>query len=253
MAADEPLAVIIGGTSGIGLASAQRLLEDGYQVLVTGRDGRRGRAAVTTLRQKGIANFMALDSARFEDYPKLVQAVAGRSVQALVISAAVGVQARITDTDSQTFMEMLAVNVVAPLEFLKVLSPVMTPPAAAVLISSDAGIDGEQALGAYSVTKAALNMLGRMAALDLASAGVRVNIVCPGDTEPGMRHLLRPGEAERSPHDSASWPIPPRGRLGQAQDTADMVAYLVSPRADFITGSVIVVDGGSRAGRSDHR
>lgn len=248
-----PLAVVVGGTSGIGLASARRLIQDGFEVLVTGRDAQRGHEAAAELGSHGVVDFVAMDNRRFEDYPRLLDAVAGRPVKALVVSAAFGVQARITDTDAHTFMDMLAVNVAAPLELLKCIAPAMAPPASAILISSDAGIEGEQALGAYSVTKAALNMVGRMAALDLAERGIRVNVVCPGDTLPGMRYLLRPGESERSLQDVNRWPIPPRGRLGQAADTAEMVAFLASPRADFITGSVVLVDGGSRAGRPDQR
>lgn len=249
----EPLAVITGGTSGIGLASARRLMAEGYQVLVTGRDEVRGQAIARELSALGTAEFLALDSARFEEYPKLVQAVGNRPVKALVTAAAFGMQALITETDHGTFMDMMAVNVAAPLEAIKCLTPLMAPPAAVVLISSDAGVDGEQGLGAYSVTKAALNMAGRMAALDLAPRNIRVNVVCPGDTEPGMRYLLRPGETQRSADDSKHWPMPPLGRFGRAEDTAELVAFLVSARSAFVVGSVMRVDGGSRAGRPAYR
>ncbi len=120
-----------------------------------------------------------------------------------------------------------------------------------ILVSSDAGVDGEQAIGAYSVTKAALNMVGKMLALDLAPMGVRVNVVCPGDTLPGMRYLVRPGQTERLPDDYEAWTAPPRGRIGVAGDTASLVGFLVSAEADFMVGSVVLVDGGSRAGRLD--
>ena len=120
-----------------------------------------------------------------------------------------------------------------------------------ILISSDAGVEGEQAIGAYSVTKAALNMTGRMLALDLAPSGIRVNVVCPGDTLPGMRYLVRPGQTERPLDDYESWTPPPRGRIGVGDDTAKLVSFLVSSQADFILGAVVLVDGGSRAGRPD--
>lgn len=250
------LAVVSGGTSGIGLAVARRLLTDGFAVIVTGRDVERGQQARRVLLQEfpsHTVDFVALDNAQFDHYDRLVQAAAGRRVTAVVASAAFGLQARVTETDPDTLLRMMAVNVAAPLELMRRLSPLMTPPAAAVFISSDAGIDGEQALGAYSVTKAALNMLGRMVALDLAPRGIRVNVVCPGDTVPGMRYLLRPGETVRSGQDYLSWPIPPRGRLGHVDDTAELVSFLLSDRADFMVGSVTLVDGGSRAGRPDPR
>jgi meso-butanediol dehydrogenase/(S,S)-butanediol dehydrogenase/diacetyl reductase len=248
-----PLAVVTGGTSGIGLAVADRLMTDGYDVLVTGRNVERGAQAVAqlmTAHQERQATFLALDSTRWSDYGKLTDAVRDRCVHAVVASAAFGLQAHVTDTDPTTFLDIMAVNVAAPLCLVEVLRPRLADPSSVVLISSDAGIDGEQALGAYSVSKAALNMLGRMMALDLAPQ-VRVNVVCPGDTVPGMRYLLRPGERERAPDDYLSWTVPPRGRLGTAHDTAEFVAFLVSPRSDFMVGSVTVIDGGSRAGRPD--
>ena len=146
---------------------------------------------------------------------------------------------------------MLRVNVLAPQVLVRTLRPRLASPASVILISSDAGVEGEQAIGAYSVTKAALNMMGKMLALDLAPTGVRVNVVCPGDTLPGMRYLVRPGQTERPPSDYETWTAPPRGRIGVGDDTANLIAFLVSPQADFIVGSVVLVDGGSRAGRLD--
>lgn len=248
-----PLAIITGGTSGIGLAVASRLMEDGYDVIVTGRNEERGAQAINQLRschENQNAAFLALQSTSWSDYGKLAEMVRGRQVHAVVASAAFGLQAHVTDTDPATFLEIMSVNVAAPLYLVEVLRPRLANPSSVVLISSDAGIDGEQALGAYSVSKAALNMLGRMMALDLAPQ-VRVNVVCPGDTVPGMRYLLRPGESERAADDYLGWTLPPRQRLGTARDTAELVAFLVSPRSDFMVGSVTVIDGGSRAGRPD--
>ncbi len=252
--APPPLAVIAGGTSGIGFSVAARLMQDGYDVLITGRNTSRGEEAsrkLKALHAEGEAAFLALESSDWHAYGRLVDALASRPVSTVVASAAFGMQAHVIDTPTEAFHEMLAVNVAAPLHLVKTLRPHLSSHASIILISSDAGIDGEQALGAYSVTKAAVNMLGRMLALDLAPEGVRVNVVCPGDTVPGMRYLLRPGETERSREDYLAWPIPPRGRLGKPEDTAEFVAFLASPKADFMVGTVTLVDGGSRAGRPD--
>lgn len=252
--APPPLAVVIGGTSGIGLASADRLMQDGFDVLITGRDQDRGREAEHALSEKHRARrcqFLFFEAADWDHYAALQDAIGPRPVEVAVISAAFGLQVRVTDTPHDIFLDMLAVNVVAPLKVVQALRPQLSRPSSIILISSDAGIEGEQALGAYSVTKAALNMLGRMMALDLAPSGTRVNIICPGDTTPGMRYLLRPGETVRNPDDYRAWSLPPRGRLGQAADTAEMVSFLASSRSDFMVGSITLVDGGSRAGRPD--
>ncbi len=253
---DSPprLAVVIGGTSGIGLAIAGRLMEDGCDVVITGRNAERGRDTAHSLSQANpgqSVQFHALDvrdAAHDGDWPTILDT---RPIDTLVLSAAFGRQSWVTETPPDVFLDMLHVNVAAPLRLIQALRGHMASPSSVVLISSDAGVEGEQNLGAYSVTKAAVNMLGRMMALDLARDNIRVNVVCPGDTVPGMRYLLRPGESQRSEHDYLSWPLPPRGRLGQARDTAELVAFLASPRADFMTGTVTLVDGGSRAGRPD--
>jgi NAD(P)-dependent dehydrogenase (short-subunit alcohol dehydrogenase family) len=119
-------------------------------------------------------------------------------------------------------------------------------------IASDAGIWGEQATGLYSVTKAAVVMLGKMLALDGGPDGVRSNVLCPGDIWPGMRHMDPPGETDRAGQDGAEsgddWPVPPIGRVGQAADVAAAAVFYASDQAEFITGTTLLVDGGMTAG-----
>ena len=249
----RPLALITGGTSGIGLAVAHRLAHDGYDLIVTGRDRGRGRAAAAEVAERSgnESRFLKLASDDWDAYERLGAELDGRALHVLVVSAAEGLQTHLIDTGREEFEQMLRVNVLAPQVLVRTLRPRLASPASVILISSDAGVEGEQAIGAYSVTKAALNMMGKMLALDLAPTGVRVNVVCPGDTLPGMRYLVRPGQTERPPSDNETWTAPPRGRIGVGDDTANLIAFLVSPQADFILGSVVLIDGGSRAGRLD--
>jgi NAD(P)-dependent dehydrogenase (short-subunit alcohol dehydrogenase family) len=116
-----------------------------------------------------------------------------------------------------------------------------------VNIGSDAGLRGEQSIGAYSVSKAALVMMTRLVALDLAGAGIRCNVVCPGATLPGMRHIghvAKPAEGD----DPSGWTPAPLGRFATGSDIASAVAFFLSAASGFCTGSELLVDGGLQAG-----
>ena len=103
-------------------------------------------------------------------------------------------------------------------------------------VASDAGIWGEQAIGLYSVTKAAVVMLGKMLALDGGPDGVRSNVLCPGDIWPGMRHMGPPGDPDDG-EEGGGWLLPPIGRVGQARDVAAAAVFYASEDAEFITGT----------------
>jgi len=114
-------------------------------------------------------------------------------------------------------------------------------------VSSDAGVMGEDDIGIYSVSKAALIMLSNMLAIQGGRRGVRSNAICPGDTAPGMRHMGPPGQ-DRPEDDPATWLVPPLGRVGEALDVAEAAVFLCSERASFVNGVALLVDGGMRAG-----
>ena len=112
------------------------------------------------------------------------------------------------------------------------------------MISSDAGVWPEVSIGAYSVSKRALVMLAQMLGMEAGPHGIRVNAVCPGDTEPGMASYAG-GRVE--PGGAGGWALPPLGRVGTPEDVAGAVAFFVSADSAFCNGSVLLVDGGMRA------
>jgi NAD(P)-dependent dehydrogenase (short-subunit alcohol dehydrogenase family) len=240
-------ALITGGTSGIGLAVAHGVVRSGGRVVVTGRDEVRGTEAQRELG--AAARFLVADVAD-------AAAVAASATEAitwlggldlLVTSAGSAVVARLADTPVDAFDELMAVNVRGPLLSAQAcLAALRAAGGSMVHIGSDAGRRGEQAIGAYSVSKAAVVMLSNMLALDGAPE-VRSNCVCPGATLPGMRHIGPPEDPDRG-DDPADWPVPPRGRVAGAEEVADTVLFLAGPGAAHISGAVIAVDGGGGAG-----
>ena len=250
---DGKAALVTGGTSGIGLAIAERFLAEGASVVVTGRDEKLGSRAVERLERAGGGRswFRRADAA---DVDAVVATVAFAAEQlggldVLVNNAGIGVEARLLDTPVDDFDRTMAVNLRAPFLYARACYRHLAACGGCMIhISSDAGVTGEPEIGAYSISKAALIMLSNMLALDGGPEGVRSNCICPGDIEPGMRHFAPPGQEEGRPFDPSEWPAPPIGRIGRAADIADAAAFLASAESSFCTGTVLLVDGGMRAG-----
>jgi NAD(P)-dependent dehydrogenase (short-subunit alcohol dehydrogenase family) len=241
-------ALVTGGTAGIGLAIAERLAREGARVVVTGRDEERGRAAAARLGEAG--DFVAADAADADAVERSVAAtlVAMGRLDVLVNNAGIALTERLIDTPVEQFDRLMAANVRGCFLYARACMPALTETRGSMVhIGSDAGLRGEQPIGAYSVTKAALVMLSKMLALDGAPAGVRSNCVCPGATAPGMLHIGPASDPERG-DDSSAWPFAPLGRVGRAEDVAEAVAFLAGDAAAFVSGAVLLVDGANGAG-----
>ncbi|HUY53625.1 MAG TPA: SDR family oxidoreductase [Candidatus Nanopelagicaceae bacterium] len=248
-------ALITGGTSGIGLATAERLGQDGFGLVLTGRDSIRGEAAAAGLRAVGAdAHFVVCDARDPAAAAAAVDTVRERfgRLDLLVANAGVGVVASLIDTPPTQLERLLATNVLGYLIQVQAARRLLaeTSPSAVVLVSSDSGVRGDVPLGAYSVSKAAVNMMGRMLAVDLAPQGIRVNVVCPGDTVPGMRYMGTLDDPESSAEDPARWTPSPLGRYAQGREVAEVIAFLGQGGASFVDGAILLVDGGAGAGYS---
>jgi NAD(P)-dependent dehydrogenase (short-subunit alcohol dehydrogenase family) len=236
--------LVTGGTSGIGTALVERLAADGARVAFTGRDAERGSA----VRERTGATFVRVDARHEDDIGRSVDEVLSSlgGMDALVCCAGVIVDATIVDTGLEDWQTLLDVNLTAAYLYSVRCLPALRDAGGGsiVHISSDAGMWGEQAIGAYSVTKAALVTLAQMLAIEGGPAGIRVNAVCPGDIAPGMITGTRDRAA---PEDTSGWRVPPLGRVGEARDVAGVVSFLLGPDSSFVSGAAILVDGGMRA------
>ena len=250
---DGKAALVTGGTSGLGLAIAKRFLAEGSSVIVTGRDEALGAQAIEGLRgtSGGQVRFCRADAADQDEVDAsvafAVECLGGLDI--LVNNAGIGVDARLIDTPTADFDRVMAVNLRGPYLYARACYPHLAARSGCMIhIASDAGVTGEPNVGAYSISKAALIMLSKMVALDGGRDGVRSNCICPGDIEPGMRHFASPGGEDDGPEDPSTWLTPPIGRIGRATDVADAAAFFASAASSFCTGSVLLVDGGMKAG-----
>ena len=240
-------ALVTGGTTGLGLAIAERFLREGAQVVVTGRDHDLGARAASTLGPG--ARFIAADAADPAAVASSVTAAADHlgGLDILVNNAGIGLTARMIDTSLADYDKVMDVNVRGYLLYAQGAYPYLARRRGCMIhVASDAGIWGEQGIALYSVAKSAVIMLGKMLALDGGPDGVRSNVLCPGDIWPGMRHMAPPGEQDTA--GEPDWPPAPIGRVGQATDVASAAVFFASSEAGFITGTTLLVDGGMTAG-----
>jgi NAD(P)-dependent dehydrogenase (short-subunit alcohol dehydrogenase family) len=217
-------------------------------VAITGRDPRRGALAEAQLGEQAL--FIPADAAHGPDVERSRDAVLERfgRLDILVNNAGIALVERLIDTSSEDFDRLMAVNLRGAFLYARACFDALARTRGCMIhIGSDAGLRGEQAIGAYSVGKAALVMMSNLLALDGAPHGVRSNCVCPGATAPGMRHIGPAGDPERG-DDPQQWPPAPLGRIGIAADVAGAVAYLASAGASFVSGAVLAVDGANGAG-----
>jgi NAD(P)-dependent dehydrogenase (short-subunit alcohol dehydrogenase family) len=242
-------ALVTGGTSGIGYAIADRFLREGAAVVITGRDQELGRRAQAALGASGQAEFVAADAGDADAVTRSVDLAVRQlgGLDVLVNNAGIGTEVSLLNTPLADYDQVMNVNVRGYLLYAQAAHPYLARGRGCMIhIASDAGIWGEQSIGLYSVSKAAVVMLGKMLALDAGPDGVRSNVLCPGDTWPGMRHMAPPGQQDRP--ESGDWPLPPIGRIGQPRDVAAAAVFYASDEAGFITGTTLLVDGGMTAG-----
>jgi NAD(P)-dependent dehydrogenase (short-subunit alcohol dehydrogenase family) len=236
---DNKVAVITGGTTGIGLATARLFAAEGAKVTVTGTNPTTLAAARDELGSS--AEVVASDSGSAEDARSLAAAMAKKHgrVDVLFLNAGVTRYGLIASMPEADLDECLRVNFKGPWLAIKHLAALIPRGGSIVLNTSMTNRLGQPYTSAYAASKAALASLTRSAAAELAAAGVRVNAVSPGPTETpihskqGMEQVIR-GFAPRIP----------LARLGQPIDIARAVLFLASEESSFMTGEELLVDGG---------
>jgi len=238
------VAVVTGGNSGIGLASAKRLQEEGARVTIAGRSKKTLDEAVKTIGNGVLA--VQTDVAKLADIDKLYAEVSKKfgKIDVLFVNAGVAKFAPLADTSESLYDEQFDINIKGAYFTIQKALPLLNDGASIILNTSVAGSTGMAGASAYSATKAALRSLARTAAAELVDRGIRVNTVAPG---PIVTPIFgRTGLPQGAIDDFAKSVLTkvPMKRFGQPEEVAGVVAFLASQDASYITGVEINVDGG---------
>ena len=241
-------AIVTGATSGIGRATAVRFTREGWGVLAVARDaGELDRLSQELASPPGRCVPFSADVTDPENAPRIVETALATfgGVHALVNGAGIIASGSVETTNLEQGDYMMAVNVRAPLVLMQAAIPALTSTRGAIVnVSSVAGLRAFPNLLVYCVSKAALDQLTRCAALDLAPKGIRVNAVNPGVVITNLHR--RSGMTEEAyeaflEHSKTTHPL---GRAGTPDEIADLIFYLATERAAWITGETISIDGG---------
>jgi NAD(P)-dependent dehydrogenase (short-subunit alcohol dehydrogenase family) len=252
----DKVIIVTGGTRGIGAAIAGTCADLGGRVVLTGRDEKAGAAIEGEIRARGgAARFVQGDVAAPGFPERLVDDVLEQEgrIDVLVNNAGILSRSNAADCTDAEWDSVMATNVTAVFQLCRSVVPVMRRQfkddgraGAIVNIASDWAVVGAHNAVAYGASKGAIAQLTRSMAIDHANDGIRVNAVCPGDTETDML-LSGRGDEERGAVLRRLGRSIPLGHVGKPVDVAAAVAFLASESASYMTGVLLPVDGGSTA------
>lgn len=239
------VALVTGGSTGIGLASAKRLAREGAKVFITGRRQEALDAALAEIGHS--ARALRGDISSASELADIVKAVSEESggIDILFANAGGGEFAPLGQISEQQFDKSFDINVKGTLLTVQAALPHMSAGSAIVITGSIAAVQGVPAFSIYAATKAALRSFARTWAADLKGRDIRVNVVAPGVVvTPAYKSELKMTDEQIAAYCKEVEQTTPLGRVGQADEIAKAVSFLASDDASYITGIELFVDGG---------
>jgi NAD(P)-dependent dehydrogenase (short-subunit alcohol dehydrogenase family) len=233
--------LITGGTSGMGLAGAQRIVREGGHVAITGLNEERLDRARSLLPDTSF--ILKSDAASEADISALQTAISGwGSLDGLWLNAGFAEVGSVESVTADAFNRMMNANVRGPMLQLAALSDSLNPNASVLVTSSSSVYEGAAMTSLYAATKGAVVAMVKSWASALAERGIRANTLVPGPIETNFRHFM-PEESRQQFEDFVVSQVP-LGRVGTGEEAAAVALFLLSDDASYVTGSQYAVDGG---------
>ena len=241
-------ALIYGGGTGLGLASAQAMLASGASVFLTGRRLEKLEQARSRLGQAAEVGLAAGDFTRERDAASVTEAAVDflGGLDTLIVSSGTSAIGSILTASRTQFKEVITTNLVGPFLAVRAAAPhlIRSAPSSVILIASVVAIAAMKKRVAYVTSKAGILGMTRAVALDLAEHGVRVNTISPGLVLTELAHEILSREADPEATLARRRARHPLGRLGEPQDIGSAAVYLASSDSAWMTGQNLVIDGG---------
>ena len=242
----QKVALVTGAARGIGLATAKRFLADGWSVALLDIDGDNLGRTFTALAKPATTMAITCDVADAAGVARAIEEIGQKfgRLDALVNNAGIAIFKPILDVTYEDWSRVLAVNLTGPFLCTQAAAPLLRDSGggAIVNITSISGLRASTLRTAYGTSKAGLAHLTQQQAIELAPLGIRVNAVAPGPVDTAMAKAVHTAEIRAAYHDAI-----PLNRYGLESDLAEVIFFLCSERASYITGQTLAVDGGFEA------
>ncbi|KRB49107.1 hypothetical protein ASE04_18140 [Rhizobium sp. Root708] len=249
----KKIAVVTGGTSGIGRRTVERLLNEGWSVWSLGRSEQLLQQQRDDYQHTGGFRYALCDVADAASvasaFAEIARSVEG--IDALVCSAGINITGSMEEMTPEDADRLIGVNVKGPWLCSRAALPLLrkraTPsnPARIVILGSIGGMRPKAGAGVYSATKAAVHVLAGVMAVEFAPSGVTVNAVAPGTTRTPMIETAQKNASATSGFKLSG--ASPLGRIGEVDDVVDVIDFFLSDASKYVNGAVLPVDGGTRA------